>query len=56
MRTFHGVRKFKNIVHNAEPGDLYEPLGFSFSIHLVVRRLERNHPTIVSRKVVEISQ
>lgn len=39
MRTFRGVRQFNNIVHNAEPVDLQRTMGFSFSIHLVIRRL-----------------
>lgn len=30
MRTFHGVRQFNNIVHNAEPVDLHEPWAFLF--------------------------
>jgi hypothetical protein len=30
MRTFHGVRLFNNIVHNAEPVDLHEPWAFLF--------------------------
>lgn len=30
MRTYHGVRQFNNIVHNAEPMDLNEPWAFLF--------------------------
>jgi hypothetical protein len=31
MRTFHGVRRFDNIVHNAEPVDLHDPWAFFFN-------------------------